>query len=148
MSGFHCSVAKRPYFHLLANCFWQFNFDYKKDKTNREYFLKFFKDRMLSPAELDREYDEVLDIVTQQMLKEWYKNGEPEVLDTVKVFVNEEEYKSDYTKKIEQKLKFDLQNEKKAAEDEKWDKINSRSGMSIQDLLQNAVYDEEKKAKK
>lgn len=101
LSGFNCTVAKRPYFHMLANCYWQFNFDYKKNPANREYFMAHFKDRQLSASEQEKEYDEILDIVTKQMLREWYKNGEVEVLDTVKVYVNEDEYKSTYTKKIE-----------------------------------------------
>ena len=85
ISGFEDGVARRPYFHFIANILWIFKYDYQKVNRRVELFAD-GRDTKHSQNFIDKDYDEVLDIITSSLLKEFYKDPkEKEALDVKKL---------------------------------------------------------------
>jgi len=74
ISGFEDGVARRPYFHFIANILWIFKYEYQKVNRRTELFED-GRNAKTSKHFIDKEYDELVNIIIDSMLKEFYKKS-------------------------------------------------------------------------
>lgn len=62
ITGFQDGISRRPQTHLLASLLWIFEFEYRKVTRCEKYFVG-DRDYKHAKGSIDKEYDEVLDII-------------------------------------------------------------------------------------
>ena len=74
ISGFEDGVARRPYFHFIANILWIFKYEYQKVNRRTELFED-GRDAKVSAHFINKDYDEIVNIIIDSMLSEFYKES-------------------------------------------------------------------------
>ena len=112
ISGFQ-AIGRRPQYHLAANILWLIEFSWRKLQRRSECFLG---DRAASKnvlAQIEKEYDQILDILKQSFCQNYGDDETNLALDVLKI---QSSYETDFEKHMRNKTQQQAKRLKAAQE--------------------------------